>query len=455
MTTAPTRARAWTLLVGGELVYRVLAGVFWLVLARALGQASLGDVALATALSLPALAVLDGGLAQYLIRESDPAGRLPRAIRAPLRRRSVLLVVMPLAIAGLTQALGTTSQRALIGLLVGASISFEGAAQAWLTGPRARGDMRPDAQFRALYGVVSVAIVAAVWATGDLTGVMAAAATATGAAVAAAICFRHLPSGPRFVEREVADPADRRRFVQTTIATSAFLATDVILVGALLGSTKLAPYALAAKVVATMAVLPIALSRVSLSWAARGEQDTAAEVRVAARLGLAMTLAGVAAGPLTARVLFGAHYAHAMLDPLRLLALTMFFVSIKAPLLGRHLGAGDTALVARSASIALVTALVLVPLGVFAVGTAGAAAGVLLAEAAGTAVYVPRRREDGWAGRDLLPGPLATGLAIAATVAALAVPPFSVAVVPLAALAGLAAFSSLKLSERIGSRRPT
>lgn len=444
MQVTPTRTRAWTFLVGGELLYRVLAGLFWLVLARALGQASLGDVALATALSLPALAVLDGGLAQYLIRESDAEGRLPRAVRAPLVRRSVLLVAMPLAIAGLTQLFGTTSQRALIGALVGASISFEGAAQAWLTGPRARGDMRPDATFRAVYGAVSLGVVAVVWASGDLTGLVAAAATAAGAAVGAALCLRHLPTGPRFVEREVTDAAARGRFVQTTLATSALLATDVLLVGALLGSTKLAPYALATKLVATLAVLPIALSRVSLTWAARGEHGTAAsEVRVAARLGLAMALAGLAAGPLAARVLFGAHYAHAMLDPLRLLVLSMFFVAVKAPLLGRHLGAGDTALVARSAFAALVTAIVLVPAGALAIGTAGAAAAMLVAEGVGAAVYLPRRRADGWSGRDLLPRPAALGIALAAIAGALAVSPFSVWVVPLALLAGVAAADPL------------
>jgi hypothetical protein len=47
--------------VGGDLLYRGLAAVFWLVLARALEVTSLGDVALATALSTPALQMLDGG----------------------------------------------------------------------------------------------------------------------------------------------------------------------------------------------------------------------------------------------------------------------------------------------------------------------------------------------------------------------------------------------------------
>src|SRR4051812_25680331 len=60
----PSQTRAWSFLVGGDLVYRALAAGFWLVLARALDAPSLGDVALATAISVPALIVLDGGLAQ-------------------------------------------------------------------------------------------------------------------------------------------------------------------------------------------------------------------------------------------------------------------------------------------------------------------------------------------------------------------------------------------------------
>ncbi|HEV2813144.1 MAG TPA: hypothetical protein VGW10_07840, partial [Solirubrobacteraceae bacterium] len=82
----PSRGRAWSLLVGGDLLYRLLAAGFWVVLARALDTPSLADVALATALSVPALIVLDGGLAQYLVREAgaDEHGRVPYALRVPL-----------------------------------------------------------------------------------------------------------------------------------------------------------------------------------------------------------------------------------------------------------------------------------------------------------------------------------------------------------------------------------
>jgi len=375
------------------------------VLARAIDARSLGDVALATALSVPAVVVLDGGLAQYLVREADRDGRLPRSLRGPMRRRTVALVVLPGLVAGGTVLLGDTSHRALIGLLVGASASFEGAAQSWLAGPRSRGNMRPDATFKGVYGAITVGAVAIAWWAGELTGVLAAAATAAGAGVAAGVASRHLPAGPRWQDREVADPPAGRRFFQTTLLTSVFLSADVLIVGALLGSAKLAPYALATKLIAALAVLPIATLRVSLSWAARGEgPDAAAEVRTGARLGLALALAGVAAGPFAASILFGDHYGHAMADPLRILALNLFVVAIKAPLAGRHLGAGDTALVTRAAAITLGVALVLIPVGTLAIGTAGAALGVLLAEAAGAVPYLRRRAQDGWAARDLIPG---------------------------------------------------
>ena len=449
MQTGPTRANAWTFLVGGDLLYRALAAVYWLVLARALSVHALGDVALATALSTPAIQVLDGGLTQYLIRVATPEGRLPRATRTPLRRRAVALVALPFAAAGFTYLLGSTEHRALIGLLVGASASFEGAAQAWLAGPRVRGNMRPDATFRAIYGTVSVATVGLAWAIGDLTGVLAAAATAGGAAAGAAACLRHLPPTPRFVDRVVSDLSARRRFLQTTLSTSAFLSTDVLIVGALLGSAKLAPYALATKVVATMAVLPVAMSRVSLSWAARGERGgMLPELRAASRIGLAISLAGLAAGPFAARVLFGTHYANEMLDPLRVLALALFVVGVKSPLLGRHLGAGDTSVVARAAILALGLALVLVPVGTLAIGTVGAAIAMLIAETSGAGPYVRRRREDGWRLRDLLPGPGATAVALAAAGAALVLPPFSPVVLPLAALASLAALGPRDLLNR-------
>ena len=373
-------------------------------LARATGAASVGDVALATALSTPAVVILDGGLAQFVVREADDAGRLPAALRAALRRRTVALVVLPGLVAAATALFGETSDRALIGLLVGASASFEGAAQTWLAGPRSRGNMRPDATFRGVYGAITLATVAVAWAAGELTGLVAAGATAFGAGLAAAITARHLPAGRRWVERRVTDPPAGRRFFQTTILTSAFLAADVLIVGAILGSARLAPYALATKLIGALAVLPVATLRVSLSWAARGEGPSARdEVRTGARLGLAIAIAGMAAGPFVASVLFGDGYAHAMTDPLRILALNLFLVGVQAPLVGRHLGAGDTALVARAAALTLALALVLIPVGTLTIGTAGAALGVLLAQAGGSLPYLRARARDGWGLPDLIP----------------------------------------------------
>jgi O-antigen/teichoic acid export membrane protein len=374
------------------------------VLARAADAPSVGDVALATALSTPAVVVLDGGLAQYLVREGDDAGRLPLGLRAALRRRAAALIVLPGLIAAGTALLGDTSDRALIGLLVGASASFEGAAQSWLAGPRSRGNMRPDATFKGVYGALTLAAVAIAWAAGEVTGLLAAGATAFGAAVAAALAARHLPAGRRWVERAVSDPPAARRFFQTTLLTSLFLSADVLIVGAILGSAKLAPYALATKLVGALAVLPIATMRVSLSWAARGEGPTARdEVRTGARLGLAIAIAAAAAGPFVASLLFGHGYGHAMADPLRILALNLFLVAIQAPLVGRHLGAGDTALVARAAALTLGLALVLIPVGTLTIGTAGAALGVLLAQAGGSIPYLRVRARDGWSLRDLVP----------------------------------------------------
>jgi O-antigen/teichoic acid export membrane protein len=348
--------------------------------------------------------ILDGGLAQFVVREADDEGRLPAALRRSLRRRTVALLLLPLLVAAATALFGATSDRALIGLLVGASASFEGAAQTWLAGPRSRGNMRPDATFKGVYGAVTLGTVAIVWAAGELTGLIAAAATAAGAGVAALLTARHLPAGRRWVERPVTDPPAAGRFFQTTLLTSVFLAADVLIVGAILGSAKLAPYALATKLVAALAVLPIATMRVSLSWSARGEGPSARdEVRTGARLGLAIAIAGVVAGPWVASILFGDRYADPMADPLRILALNLFLVAITAPLAGRHLGAGDTALVARGAAITLGVALVLIPLGTLTLGTAGAALGVLLAQTAGFVPYVLTRARDGWSLRDLVP----------------------------------------------------
>jgi Na+-driven multidrug efflux pump len=92
-----------------------------------------------------------------------------------------------------------------------------------------------------------------------------------------------------------------------------------------------------------------------------------------------------------------------MADPLRILALNLFLVAIQAPLVGRHLGAGDTALVARAAALTLGLALVLIPVGTLTIGTAGAALGVLLAQAGGSIPYLRVRARDGWSLRDLVP----------------------------------------------------
>jgi O-antigen/teichoic acid export membrane protein len=126
-------------------------------------------------------------------------------------------------------------------------------------------------------------------------------------------------------------------------------------------------------------------------------------VRTGARLGLAIAILGVAAGPFAASILFGSGYGHAMADPLRLLSLNLFVVAIQAPLAGRHLGAGDTRLVARAAALTLGLALVLITAGTLTIGTAGAALGVVLAQAGGSIPYVRARARDGWSARDLVP----------------------------------------------------
>jgi O-antigen/teichoic acid export membrane protein len=436
----PSRGRAWLLLVGGDVAYRVLAAVFWLVLARALDARSLGDVALATALSVPALVVLDGGLAQYLVREVgvDDGGRVPVALRPALRRRALALVVLPVLVGGATVALGATADRFWIGLLVGASLSFEGAAQAWMAGPAARGDMRPDAAFRATYGAVTVALAGALWAAGELYGVTAAAATAGAALVAAALSARHLPSGGRWSDRPVGDPRARNRFLTMTLLVTAFASADVVIVAALLGSAVLAPYALAVKVMQAQRILPVATARVSLTWARIAAEPRAAdEVRAAARAGLALALAGVIAGPWLASVLFGRAYEDEMLEPLRILSLTLVPFAIRAPLTGRHLGAGDAGVAARCAAVVLAVGLVALPLGTMALDTTGTALAVLLAEIAGTLVFVRRRAADGWSLRDAAPGPARAVLLAAALVAGLLLPPFSALVLVPAAAAAL------------------
>lgn len=313
------------------------------------------------------------------------------------------MFVLPGLVAAGTALLGDTTDAALIGLLVGASASFEGAAQSWLAGPRSRGNMRPDATFKGVYGIVTLATVAIAWAAGEVTGLLAAGATAFGAAAAAVVAARHLPRG-RWLERTLSDDHAGRRFFQTTLLTSLFLSADVLIVGAILGSAKLAPYALATKLVGALAVLPIATLRVSLSWSARGEGPSARdEVRTGARLGVVIAIAAAAAGPFVASILFGHAYGHAMADPLRILSLNLFLVAIQAPLAGRHLGAGDTALVARAAALTLGLALVLITVGTLTIGTAGAALGVLLAQAGGSVPYVRARARDGWSLRDLVP----------------------------------------------------
>jgi hypothetical protein len=439
--------------VGGDLIYRVLAAGFWLVLARAVDAPSLGDVALATALSIPVLIVLDGGLAQYLVREAraEHGGRVPHSLRAPLRRRTVLLAGLPLLVSAATALLGSTPDRAWIGVLVGASASFEGMAQAWLAAPRARGDMRPDASFRAVYGACALIAVAVAWAAGWLTGLVAAAATAGGAALAAALALRHLPAGGRWIDRAVTDPRARRGFLQVTLLVTAFASLDVVVVAAVLGSAALAPYALAVKVIATMRVLPIATTRVSLSWAAMGAGPGAAdEVRTAARVGLALTVVGLIAGPWGASLLFGEGYGEAMLEPLRILSLAMVPFAVRAPLVGRHLGAGDAGFVARTAAVTLAVGVVALPLGTLALDTTGAALGVLLAELAGASLFVWRRSADGWTLRDIVPSAPAAVVAGAATVAGLLLPAFSPLVLVPAAVAAVA---SLAPRARLGELR--
>jgi hypothetical protein len=98
---------------------------------------------------------------------------------------------------------------------------------------------------------------------------------------------------------------------------------------------------------------------------------------------------------------------------------------------------------------------VLIPVGTLAIGTAGAALGVLLAQTAGLVPYVRRRARDGWTARDLIPSVPATALALAAGGVALWLPPLSAASLAPAAVAVLAgAGVSFRAGRRYRLRTP-
>lgn len=386
-------------LLSGQVAYRALAAVFWVVLARATIPSEVGEFAVANSIAVLIFVGLDAGLNQYLVREFHPGSGFPLHIRKVIRWRSAL-VVIGCASAGIGTSLlvpSTTASRT--GLLVSSGYALDFLCQAWLAPDRAMLELRPDRLMKLVQGSGSLAAILVINALWTVDAVTASAGVLCAYVLAAAHPLSRWRLQHRWAEDEIGTPPSREiwrsaaAFAATGMLTAFYTRIDDVFVQISRGSIVVASYTLAYKIIETARLPSWAITRVLLADTSDGDESakwrgrTGVSVRISIVLSAVAALACSTVGPFLTEALYGHRYEAAG-SVLRILAVSILFSGFTGPAQGFLLGIGEERAAARAtvltAAVAIAGLAVLTP----TFGAQGAAWAVVGAQAAEGAVLV-------------------------------------------------------------------
>lgn len=410
----------WLLLVGADLAYRVLMAAYWVLLTRLVARSAVGLIALANALAVPVLVVCDAGFSQYLVREYrvGQRGGLPTSLRWPVRRRQLGALIASVLVSLGCRVLGSGESAALVGLLIGASYSFDLLGQISLAGPRANLTMIPDVVVRLVQSGGVLVTLLVLRATVRVTAVEVALVSTLVYAVAYLFTVRAASQVPRWRELDgsvgTASPGvesawslntGRGAFACAAIAIAIYSGVDAVAVQWYFGPAMLASYAVAFKLIDAARIAPGAIARVVLASASMDDDHlddhlvgprpkepvnptVAVQLRSSAILGVGFSAALACAGPEVLNLLFGHNYAVSGAAVVRLLAISVAIVGLTSPLLSLLFTVGAEKFAVRTAFGTLVltgaSISVLAPL----FGAPGVAAGVVVGELLSAVLYI-------------------------------------------------------------------
>jgi O-antigen/teichoic acid export membrane protein len=310
------------ILAGRRVLTTAMSVIGTVIIARALGVASFGQLSSALAAYWLAASVSDFGFSLVLGRDlaAHPDGR-GRMLRASFQVGVLWSLVPAAALVVLAVASGVTTTRGLVLLVLAPATAFgglTGARQVFLALYRTRRLAAIDLTVNALQ-LVAIVLIAAFG--GGAVGV-AIALSACAIANDSLTAIAALP----LVDSGRAGRIDRvvllRRALPlglVSVMSSAYFTVDLILLGWLVSGLQLGPYAAAVKVLSLLVVVPGMLMSAALPAVASSVPDPVALRALAMRLlhwlaavGLpACVGAAIFAGPLV-RMAFGSGYGAAV-----------------------------------------------------------------------------------------------------------------------------------------------
>lgn len=405
--------RATTQLLVGQVAYRGLTAVFWVVLARAALPGEVGEFAIANSVAVPVFVGLDAGLNQFLVREFDPASGFPAYVRRLVRWRSTLVLVGCLGSSVGTALLVSSETAWLTGLLVGAGYALDFLCQAWLSPDRAALEMRPDRLMKLVQGGGALLLLLVAHAVWTVDAVSAATVVLVAYGLAAVHPIRRWRTQRRWSSDDAATGSLRAKwrsagaFAATGILTAFYTRIDDVFVQIDQGVLVVASYTLAYKVVETARLPSWAITRVVLARESAStlvdRTDSGRPIRLSTLISAVAALSCAAVGPVAMETVYGSGYETAG-PVLRILALSILLAGLTGPLQGFMLGVGDELAAARISAATAVAAVVSLAVLTPAFGAQGAAWAVVLAHTVTAFLLLNATTRHGLG---LFPGPIA------------------------------------------------
>jgi O-antigen/teichoic acid export membrane protein len=397
-------ARPWLALSSGDITYRGFMALYWIILARFLVPQHLGFIALANSISVPLFVVLDAGFQQYLVREyrvGDIAG-LPRPLRSAVVRRYLLGVPAAGAVGLITYSLTGRALAGQVGAAIGLSYAFDWYSQMWLAPARARIRFAPDFTVRVMqsFGVVlGVSIAVFLLRPSVLEIALISTIIYAVAALPALSQWLAYPRWQSAAPERDKGREDRWTFAAATILIALYTRADALAVQVSLGSSTLAVYAVASRLIEAGRIAPWAIGRVVLASSSQEGDSTRlidqAHLESGAIVGAAAAGGVFSGGPWMVAQLFGQHYGSAGAGVLRTLAPTLLVIGFTSPLTSHFMAIGEGRFVVRTAAVTLSATAVALWLLVPVLGLEGAALSVLSAESI-SALLIATRAKPMW-----------------------------------------------------------
>lgn len=416
--------RPTSTLLAAHAGYRILIGIWWIILARFFAPEYVGLLSLANAVSVLVFTALDAGTSQLFVREYRPDLGYPTSMKRQVARRYVLgLIGLGATIGSCSFLTDSLRSGLLVASAVGGGYALDFMVQMWLAPDRMLLNNVPDTVAKLMQGGLALITITVLAATSADLATLSITIVASYVAAAwspwrrwrARVVFTDLLVGP--------SQASRRVVISAGILITIYTRIDTLAVQIVTGAAGVAIYSVSFKLIESARLPGWALGRTALAQASGGDVLPSGRLIGGFFLGCGLASFVFCGGPWLQEAVYGSEYGGSVPSAvIRLLTPSIVTASLTAPLSAMYLGAGDELQVMRAAAlttaVTVVSLAVLVPLH----GLVGAAGAALAGETTSAYVYLRSWRRQNGALSLALPEALCIFIACCCCAGALAAP---------------------------------